>query len=82
MVKLQFKFTWNTLQYNNMVWTYVVAFSLKCLFGNADGEDAVSKNFRFKIFPDTFLINSSSLTTEAPDLLGTYEFSLNTILNI
>ena len=84
MVKLQLKFTWNILQCSNMVWTYVVAFSLKCLFGNADGEDAVSKNFRFKIFPDTFLINSSSLTTEAPDLLGTFifEFSLNIILNI
>ena len=79
MVKVQFKFNWSTLEYKNMVWTYVVAFSLKCLFGNAVGEDAVSKNFRFKIFPDTFLINSSSLTTEAPDLLGifTFNFSFN-----
>ena len=60
----------------NMVWIDVVTFSL-ILIRNAVGEDAVSKNFRFKIFPDAFL-DISSPTTEAPDLLGT--FTLNFIL--
>ena len=53
-----------------MVWIDVVTFSL-ILIRNAVGEDAVSKNFRFKIFPDAFL-DISSPTTEAPDLLGTF----------
>ena len=54
----------------NMVWINVVTFSLIIIRKNVVGEDAMSKNFRFKILPDSFL-DGSSQTTDAPDLLGT-----------
>ena len=62
-----------------MVRINVVTFSLIIISRNVVGEDAMTKNFRFKIVPDVFL-DTSSQTTDAPDLLGT--FTLNfTLLN-
>ena len=63
----------------NMVWINVVTFSLIVISRSVVGEDAMSKNFRFKIFPDAFL-DASSQTTDAPDLLGTFKLNF-TFLN-
>ena len=49
---------------------FVKLFSvLSCLIGNTLGEGVMSKNYRFKIFSESFL-DSTSVKTDTPDLFG------------
>ena len=58
-----------------MVWNYSVKpfLFLSCLIGDTVSEEGVmSKNYRFKIFSESFL-DSISVKTDTSDLLGKFK---------